>query len=830
MNSHLETLKSQTNIIVTGDININLIPRQDEPANECKNRANYLNMLSTHGLLPGHTFPTRGPNCLDHFVLNMNQGKLLPHIAVLNSSVTDHSAIFLKLSSLKQKSVCSKTVEHIDYDKAVTLLLEKRLPELLNCDDPNRVTEQLINNLSQSINESKTIKIVPRSRRTIKPWITPGILRCIKNRNKMQSKIKSDPHNEILKLTYKRYRNYCNCLLKKLKRKYEKEELEKASKDSKLLWKTIKDITDIKGNKTQSIELLNIKANHKDSVDFVNDYFANIGKKLAEDILNTNAQSQSNNNAPLSDPNVSSFVLFDTDPLEVCNILKSLKTDSAPGWDNIPTKFLKSVGPVVAPIISHLANLCFTKGIFPNLLKTSIITPVHKGGKRDDVNNYRPISVLPALSKIIEKLLNTRLINYLNKFNILSNSQFGFQRGKSTEDAVLALTTLLTEQLDSKKKCLTVFLDLKKAFDTVSLPILVQKLENIGLRGTPLKLFKDYLNNRTQRVKIGSVTSENSTVSFGVPQGSVLGPTLFLVYLNDLTELNIEGGRVFSYADDTAIVFSGTSWESVFKIAEAGLEKVANWLKQNLLTLNPVKSNYIPFSINKKTEPSDDLKLKIHICDKLDTTHCPCYSLERVTCTKYLGVILDHRLSWHQQIEYTCNRIRKLTWIFKTLRHVTTKKLINQIYKTLAQSVIAYCLTVWGGATKTKFLEVERSQRCLLKIMHFKKYRYPTNELYKFCELLSVRKLYILLIAIRLHRSLPFYPSLATKRRKNTVATSPRTRTKFARRQFSSQSACIYNKIHKILDVYSLNARECKNKIEKWLISLSYADIEKLIQ
>ena len=184
-------------------------------------------------------------------------------------------------------------------------------------------------------------------------------------------------------------------------------------------------------------------------------------------------------------------------------ILISLDSKSAVGCDGIPTSFLKLARPIVVPMITYLFNLCFECGVFPDVLKKAIITPVYKSGDRDDMGNYRPISVLPAISKILEKLINNRILSYLAKYDILSSSQYGFRKNVSTVDAVLAVSGLLVNKLDSGKKCLTVFIDLKKAFDTVSVPTLVQKLENAGFRGTSLALMKSYLSNRRQGVKVG---------------------------------------------------------------------------------------------------------------------------------------------------------------------------------------------------------------------------------------------------------------------------------------------------------------------------------------
>lgn len=527
---------------------------------------------------------------------------------------------------------------------------------------------------------------------------------------------------------------------------------------------------------------------------------------------------------------MNSFVLFETDPSEVLSVLSNLKSSSAPGWDNIPTQFLKVASNIVVPIISHLANLCFDQGVFPNVLKQAVITPVYKGGRRDDVSNYRPISVLPSISKILEKLINTRLINYLNKFNLLSKSQYGFRKGISTEDAVTAISSLITSKVDGRKKCLSVFLDLKKAFDTVSVPILVNTLESIGIRGVPLSLFSSYLRNRTQKVKLGNHISDERAISYGVPQGSVLGPTLFLIYINQLCNMHIEAGTVFTYADDTAVVFSGDTWEEVRLSAERGLTKIAGWLQTNLLTLNTTKTNYVCYTNYSRTQPDINFSIRIHTCHNTQTI-CSCPAIEKVEATRYLGVMVDQRLTWHLHAESIMSRIRKLIWVFKNLRHVVTRTVLNQVYISLAQSVLTYCIPIWGGATKTKFLELERAQRALLKVMYLKPYRFSTNKLYTLCDLLSVRKLYIFNLIIKTHKTTTYTPEKTSTRRKKTkVIHTPTVKSAFARRQQAAQSANLYNLINKHIDMYSSTTHECKAKLLKWLKTKSYSDIENLIQ
>lgn len=411
LNAHLQTLNTKSkNLVIAGDINLNIKPKYNEFPYEYKNRHNYLNMLAEHGVLPGHILPTREKTCLDHYMLRLNQEKFSAFVAVLHTTITDHYTIFLSISKQKIKYNINKVTTKIDFDKAVESLLNANLSELLFCDNPNLLTYQLQQKLIDSMNKNTITTHIPKSKRIIKPWITPGILRCIKNRNKLQKQLRRDPFNQILKITYSRYRNYCNNLIKKIKRKYDRELLAKSTKNNKLLWKNIKLITYTNKTKKQNNDLLNSKSSPNEVTEHINKYFTNIGKELAQKIQSRQKQDPSVYIRGL-ETHPSSFVIMDTDPEEVYRVLINLKSNSAPGYDQITTKYLKHAGKEIVPIISHLANLCFAKGVFPDQLKRSIVTPVFKDGERDDISNYRPISVLPAISKILEKLINTRLIN-----------------------------------------------------------------------------------------------------------------------------------------------------------------------------------------------------------------------------------------------------------------------------------------------------------------------------------------------------------------------------------------------------------------------------------
>jgi hypothetical protein len=418
---------------------------------------------------------------------------------------------------------------------------------------------------------------------------------------------------------------------------------------------------------------------------------------------------------------------------------------------------------------------------------------------------------------------------YLSIFKILSDAQFGFRNGISTEDAVTSLTSTIGDCLDKGTKCVSCNIDLKKAFDTVSIPILVHKLKKIGIRDKQLAIFEDYLSGRSQRVKLDDVMSESVNVNYGVPQGSALGPTLFLIYINDLCNLKLDNAKIFSYADDTAIVFTGSDWDKVSENAERGMARIAKWLKNNLLTLNTTKTNYICHSIYSNSQPTLDFDIKIHSCGKIPNSECDCTSIKKVNQTKYLGVVVDEGLSWYPQIEYITARIRKFIWMFKSLRHIIPAKILNNIYISLVQSVIAYCIPVWGGALKTRFLEVERAQRMLLKVMYFKKRTFPTSELYLTCNLLSVRKLYILLLMLRKHKHQPYDPETAGRRRRHAIVCIPQINTNFASVQTNYRSAVLYNKINSYIYIHNKPFYECKQMLVSWLNTQTYDSLETFI-
>ena len=266
----------------------------------------------------------------------------------------------------------------------------------------------------------------------------------------------------------------------------------------------------------------------------------------------------------------------------------------AGGVDNISATTIKTISEYVIKPLEHIFNLSIQQAIWPKALKQADIVPIYKSGDNSAISNYRPISLTSNIAKIFEKIIYSRLYNFIMKHKIISDKQFGFMRKRGTKDALNCLTNIIYRNLDKSKPIVTAFLDLAKAFDTVDHSILLDKLERYGVRGEGLKLLTSYLSDRKQCVKISDCKSEYKEITIGVPQGTILGPLFFILYVNDLL-IDMQNETILSYADDTVIISCDSSWTAAHERLNEYLRKVAIWLNLNKLSLNVSKTVYIAY-------------------------------------------------------------------------------------------------------------------------------------------------------------------------------------------------------------------------------------------
>lgn len=813
-------------LIILGDLNINIL----DVTSQCND---YLCLMARLGLQSLINTPTRVNTCLDH-IFTCTRSKAVG--VVCNSGITDHSIVMAGIRGRPFRRPLPQSKTIIDYAKVRSKLECVDWREVLNCTNVSECADKLTGIFMDVIKNNTTTIKISRRKKILKGWITPGLIKCMRRRDKLHSLTSKIPNDIEIQTVYRNYRNVLANLLRKLKTQYHAQQLVEKRNDPKELWKTIQNICEINKKENKPCELLNISDTPAKSLDKCNEYFANIGQDLATSILDRLGESLVNitKSVKITSSSPSSFFFSPTDIKEVTEIISKLKTGSAGGLDGIKTKLIKELCPFIAAPLVHIINLSMSSGEFPEAWKTAAVVPIHKNGSKMTPSNFRPISLLPVFSKILEKVINIRLQTFLEKYNLLSDFQFGFRTGKSTEDAVSLLVNEVVSSLDKGHSCIGIFLDLAKAFDTVPSGILLRKLESIGIRGIPLSWFKSYLSHRRQCVVLSGHISGIKSVNFGVPQGSVLGPTLFSIFLNDITDLlpNNESIRVVCYADDTAIIFSGLNWQCVFEKAQRRLQSIVAWLDNNLLTLNIDKTKYLCFYKTTKSSPKMRHNLQIHRCGLLDNGDCSCNCIERVDHIKYLGITLDERLTFKAHVSLVSTRTRKLIHIMKLLRDAADITILKLVYTSLCESILNYCIGVWGGATKTCLISVEKAQRSVLKVMLHKSILYPTNLLYQEAKVLTIRQLYVQKAVLTYHKVFKKTSSkhcLSPPHRRLKVPV-PKLNTTFARRFSHFSYPYIYQRLLPICDISSCTSGLAKNKLKKWLLSQDYNETETILK
>ena len=366
------------------------------------------------------------------------------------------------------------------------------------------------------------------------------------------------------------------------------------------------------------------------------------------------------------------------------NALGSLKANKAVELDKLSARLLKDASDVIAPLLASLINKSFADGVFPEVWKSAKVAALFKGGDKTLKDNYRPISILPTISKIIERSAHVQLCSYLEENKLLSQSQFGFRQKRSTSTALITFTDQILESMDKGYVTGAVFLDLRKAFDTVDHLLLINKLKGLGVAGKSLAWFRSYLSGRTQQTMCENELSPPAKITVGVPQGSILGPLLSLVYINGIQSV-LKHSRMTMFADDMAFYCHENSPTDLQLKLNVDLAAITSWLHDNKLTLNVAKSKFMIIGSRAKLSQFNDIALGANN-DRL----------ENVTEFKYLGVTINQYLTWHDHIDQIQSKVAKRLGVLKRIKHLLPVYARKIYVTTMVIPILEYASIVWG--------------------------------------------------------------------------------------------------------------------------------------
>ena len=428
-------------------------------------------------------------------------------------------------------------------------------------------------------------------------------------------------------------------------------------------------------------------------------------------------------------PNLNTMYFTPTGPREIEQIIKSFKTKKSTGDDGISMHILKQLCEPCSEPIAILVNMSLEQGIVPDAMKLAKVIPIHKSKSKELFNNYRPISLLSNMSKVLEKVVHNRLYSFLIKNSILYDKQYGFRPKRSTIDAITEFTAGILPSLDRKKQCLSIYLDLSKAFDTINHSILLNKLKYYGIRGKPLEWFRSYLEQRKQYVSYLGVQSTTQNIEYGVPQGSVLGPLLFILYSNDIPN-SLTYCQAILFADDTTVYLTGDNLQTMHDKVNTDLYTLNDWFRANQLSVNPSKTKYILFSKYGNVLTNG---MFLHI----DNEH-----IERVQSTKFLGIHIDEHLIWEHHINHCKKKVSQGVYAINMSKHILGQKHRKILYYSPVHPYLLYGIRLWGSALKRFIGKLEIAQKKAIRAMTGARYNDPSSPLFKRLSILKLKDLF----------------------------------------------------------------------------------------
>lgn len=790
-------------IILCGDFNCDFLA----PSGALDELTDILNTFYLHATIEE---PTRGPRCLDNICVSND---LVCDSSVLPNGLSDHAAqsVFIHL---KEGVNCREKLAFRQLNKPENIrhfkeLLASASWDVVGYDAVNVNTQYLrfhevVTQCFEAAFPLRTKYAGTRSGGNDKSWVTRGI-RTSSRRLKDLYRLAQDG-GEAFKQHYKLYKKTYDRVIMAAKRRHFSDRIANSANKSKTAWEIIG-----KGKiKQKPIELevdTGITCDPLECARHCNVYFNEVTDLLVDD-----SAGFGNIDVPRTVNTRGSFCFFPVTETEVSAAIHKLKASQSSGFDGVSSRLLKYCKEEVCSPLAAIINSSFCSGTFPELLKTSKIIPLYKKGPTEKVESYRPISLVSTFSKIIEKIVSERLVGWLNKHSLFNPNQHGFRKNRSTVTALLNFLNKLYNELDKGNSCVGLFLDLSKAFDLVDYSILCGRLCALGVRGVALDWFHSYLEERRHFVEIAGVRSDTLVMKRGVPQGSVLGPLLYILYVVDLEEPD-----AVLFADDTSILVTAKSLLDVTHRANASIKNVDTYFRDNKLCLNVNKCASLLFNGTGRTREVN--KLDVTLGDNI---------IRSVESSVFLGVCLDAGLKWLCHVDHVCSRVSSMCYALKRLRHYVSVDVLRSYYFAVVHSVMSYGIVVWGSSRGLE--RVFKLQKRALRFMVGVTSRTSCKNLFRQQKIMTIPGVYIynaLLLAREGHGFKKLGCNCNYNTRNDMLLEVPRHNTAFFENSPRYKAITLYNNLPK--NIKSLPLNVFKKEVKKLLIEKSYYKVQEYL-
>ncbi len=695
-----------------------------------------LDMFMTNRLLPCITKPTcithSSATLIDNLYISMSQAKDI-NSGVLLYDISDHLPIFVTWGKqvVQKDTQTSITIRPMDRIKVA------RINDLIEAEDWGPLNEESTNEAYDLFNRKlQTIldKVTPEktiTQRSINmkrdPWMTKGLLTSSRKVQRLYKKQLKTSKNHIRHDHYIKYRNMFNQLKRKAKQIHYQNIFEQCKKDIRKTWQVLNSVIGKSNDKSNAAQMFMINGKYTEEPCEIANGFGKFFSQVGEECEKIIPKTSKSHVSYMQNKNRACMFMSPTDPQEIQQIITQLKNKNSSGIDKISSNLIKQLPSLTHPL-SILINKSLQEGIMPDILKIAKVQPIYKAKEKQCINNYRPISILPTISKIFEKIVFKRTLFFLNQYNIIYNKQYGFRPKHSTIDAVIDLTQNIYDTFEKKEHGIGIFLDLSKAFDTINHDILLKKLEWYGVRGKALEWYTSYLCNRKLYTKYNNNESDFYDIKYGVPQGSILGPLLFILYINDLPNA-VKHSSPILFADDTSLYLSHKSLKEVTLRANADLNQLQEWFQVNRMSLNISKTQYIHFTLNTKKTKYTNIEIAG-------------MSIEENEVYKFLGIHIDALLNWNHHVSHIKSKINSATYALNRIKNYIPFNYMKTLYFTLVQSHMEYGLILYGNSNQSNMQKLQTAQNKAIRSISKSYNCNSMTSLYKDLRILKLKEQY----------------------------------------------------------------------------------------